>query len=316
MTAWKIGVAAVWFLAAATGSVQAQQATDSVLPEAATGTEVRATSPEVQAALDAKAAGVPVEAENWMIAAANPLAVEAGADVLRAGGSAADAMVAVQAVLGLVEPQSSGLGGGAFLVWYDAETETLTTLDGRETAPLAATPRLLQDLAGDPLGFFDAVVGGLSVGTPGTPALMAAAHERWGNRDWDELMAPAIALAEGGFAVSPRLAEMIAGDAERLAMIPDTAAYFMPGGQPLAEGTVLKNPEYAQTLRMLAADGIEGFMPGMWHPTLSRRCAARPIRACSARQIWRSTACANAHPSAWPIASTRSAAWVRPRRAR
>jgi gamma-glutamyltranspeptidase/glutathione hydrolase len=112
-----------------------------------------------------------------MVAAANPLAVEAGAACCApGGGSAADAMVAVQAVLGLVEPQSSGLGGGAFLVWYDAETGEVTTLDGRETAPLAATPQLFQDAEGEPLGFFDAVVGGRSVGTPGTPALMQAAH--------------------------------------------------------------------------------------------------------------------------------------------
>lgn len=119
------------------------------------------------AALEAKEAGQPVEADTWMVAAANPLAVEAGADVLRAGGTAADAMVAVQAVLGLVEPQSSGLGGGAFLVWYDARTGDVTTLDGRETAPQSITPTMFQDDSGEPLRFFDAVVGGLSVGTRG-----------------------------------------------------------------------------------------------------------------------------------------------------
>ena len=146
----------------------AQQATDAIAPEAAGAGQV-VTSAEAQAALKAKAAGQPVDAKEWMVSAANPLAVEAGARVLRAGGSAADAMVAVQVVLGLVEPQSSGLGGGAFLVWYDGETGELTTLDGRETAPLAATPRLFQDASGAPLGFFDAVVGGRSVGTPGTP---------------------------------------------------------------------------------------------------------------------------------------------------
>jgi gamma-glutamyltranspeptidase / glutathione hydrolase len=132
----------------------------------------------------AKSAGEPVVAENWMVVAANPLAVEAGADVLREGGTAADAMVAVQTVLGLVEPQSSGLGGGAFLVWYDAETGQITTLDGRETAPLAATPQYFQDENGEPLEFWEAVVGGRSVGTPGTPALMEEAHARWGNKDW------------------------------------------------------------------------------------------------------------------------------------
>ena len=137
-----------------------------------------------------------------MVAAANPHAVAAGARVLREGGSAADAMVAVQAVLGLVEPQSSGLGGGAFLVCYDAAKGGVTTLDGRETAPLAATPRLFQTEDGAPMGFFDAVVGGRSVGVPGTPALMRMAHEKWGRSDWRGLFSEAIALAESGFAVS------------------------------------------------------------------------------------------------------------------
>src|SRR5690606_5277180 len=121
---------------------------------------------------------------------------------------------AVQTVLGLVEPQSSGLGGGAFLVWFDAASGELTTLDARETAPLAATPRLFQTDAGEPLEFFEGVVGGRSVGVPGTPALLGEAHARWGNQDWAGLLQPAIDLAEGGFAVSPRLAELVAGDAE------------------------------------------------------------------------------------------------------
>ena len=122
-----------------------------------------------------------------MVVAASPLAVQSGARVLRAGGTAADAMVAVQSVLGLVEPQSSGLGGGAFLVWYDGKTGDITTLDGRETAPMAATPTLFQDRTGAPLKFFDAVVGGLSVGTPGTPARMATAQRRWGKLAWSDL---------------------------------------------------------------------------------------------------------------------------------
>ncbi|MDX5414203.1 MAG: gamma-glutamyltransferase, partial [Rhodobacterales bacterium] len=195
-----LALAAVCGLAVVAG---AQQAADAVAPEAASAR--------------AKAEGRPVLAQDWMVVAAHPLASQAGADVLAAGGTAADAMVAVQAVLGLVEPQSSGLGGGAFLVWYDAATGQLTTLDGRETAPLAATPRLFQDDAGEPLKFFEAVVGGRSVGTPGTPALMAEAHRRWGRSDWAGLLDPAIRLAEDGFAVSPRLSTLVAGDAERLA---------------------------------------------------------------------------------------------------
>lgn len=227
----------------------AQQAADAIDPEAAS-------------AQASKAAGAPVEAQNWMVAAANPLAVQAGANILKAGGTAADAMVAVQAVLGLVEPQSSGLGGGAFLVWYDAATGALTTLDGRETAPMAATPTLFQDADGEPLKFFDAVVGGLSVGTPGTPALMAEAHRRWGTSDWPRLFDEAIALADAGFAVSPRLASLVASDQERLTRFPRTASYFVPEGEPIQEGNTLKNPAYADTLTRIAEEGVQVFYEG------------------------------------------------------
>lgn len=241
--------------------VHAQQEADTVAPEGAGagGLQVPGLLARAQAAKDA---GRPVEAENWMIAAAHPLAVEAGATVLRAGGTAADAMVAVQAVLGLVEPQSSGLGGGAFLVWHDGASGEITTLDGRETAPLEATPTLFQDAEGHPLEFFDAVVGGRSVGTPGTPALLKAAHERWGQAAWPGLFADAIWLAEDGFPVSPRLASLVAGDAERLARFPATRDYFLPGGEPLAVGDRLRNPAYAETLRALAADGPRAFYTG------------------------------------------------------
>ncbi|MBW4710537.1 gamma-glutamyltransferase [Roseobacter sp. YSTF-M11] len=243
-------------------AVHAQQAADAVAPEAATQGAFEAISPDVAAALAAKFAGTPVQAQDWMVAAANPWAVQAGADALASGGSAADALVAVQAMLGLVEPQSSGLGGGAFLVYYDAASGTLTTLDGRETAPLAATPRLFQDGEGEPLGFFDAVVGGLSVGTPGTPALMEDAHIRWGKLPWRDLLAPAIERAEAGFEVSPRLAGLIEADAERLGRFPATAAYFMPGGTPLAAGDLLTNQPYADTLSMIAEQGANAFYTG------------------------------------------------------
>ena len=238
-----------------------QQASDRIIPEAGGAGRV-VTSDRVAVALQAKADTRPVEAREWMVVAAHPLAAEAGADVLAAGGTAADAMVAVQAVLGLVEPQSSGLGGGAFLVWHDGATGAITTLDGRETAPLEATPRLFQDAQGEPLKFFDAVVGGRSVGTPGTPALMAAAHARWGRADWADLLAPAIRLADTGFPVSPRLAMLVAADAERLAVDPATAGYFLPEGKPLTEGAMLRNPAYAQTLRSLAEQGVDGFYTG------------------------------------------------------
>lgn len=240
----------------------AQQAADAVTPESGTETGVYVLSDRASAAMAARDAGDPVVAQDWMVVAANPLAVEAGADVLAAGGTAADAMVAVQAVLGLVEPQSSGLGGGAFLVWYDAESGELTTLDGRETAPLAATPTLFQDAEGEPLGFWDAVVGGLSVGTPGTPALMEDAHRRWGQTNWGSLLAPAITLADNGFSVSARMSGSIVDDTERLSTFPATAAYFFPDGAPLAEGTLLQNTAYADTMRAMQAQGADAIYQG------------------------------------------------------
>ncbi|SFR43064.1 gamma-glutamyltransferase [Litoreibacter janthinus] len=229
--------------------VSAQQAADAFAPEAAT-------------ALASKDSGAPVAASKWMVAAANPLAVRAGAKVLADGGSAADAMVAVQTVLGLVEPQSSGLGGGAFLVWYDGATGQMTTLDGRETAPLAATPRLFQDDDGEPLKFFDAVVGGRSVGTPGTPALLEMAHAKWGRAGWPSLFADAISLAENGFEVSPRLAALVESDQERLSGYARTASYFVPEGAPVAAGSTLTNLAYAKTLAAIATGGAEAFYTG------------------------------------------------------
>ncbi|GAA6164151.1 gamma-glutamyltransferase [Pelagimonas sp. KU-00592-HH] len=249
------------FAALAASGAVAQEAADAVAPEVATAL-VREVSPELRASLEAKQAGKPVEAEDWMVAAAHPLAVEAGARVLREGGTAADAMVAVQAVLGLVEPQSSGLGGGAFLVWYDAASGEITTLDGRETAPFAATPRMLLDADGKPQKFFEAVVGGLSVGTPGTPRLMEVAHRKWGRANWASLFDEAISHAEDGFAVSPRMAASVARDAGRLAVHPETAAYFLPDGMPLAEGQILRNPAYAASVWALAEKGAEPFYTG------------------------------------------------------
>lgn len=240
----------------------AQQATDAIDPEGVSSGAMVGLSERAQASMDLRNAGQPVTGKTWMIAAANPLAVEAGATVLEEGGTAADAMVAVQAVLGLVEPQSSGLGGGAFLVWYDAATGELTTLDGRETAPLSATPRIFQDASGAKMGFWDAVVGGLSVGTPGTPALMEAAHRKWGESNWGTLFDDAIALADNGFFVSPRLASALADDQERLTTYPATAEYFFPGGAPLAVGSTLTNPAYAETLRTIAANGTRAFYTG------------------------------------------------------
>ena len=247
-------VAASTFLAI---TLQAQQASDEVAPEVETAlaNKFEDISSEVAVSLATKAMGAPVLASDWMVVVANPHAAAAGARVLNEGGTAADAMVAVQAVLGLVEPQSSGLGGGAFLVWFDAESGELTTLDGRETAPLAATPGLFQTKDGDRLKFWDAVVGGRSVGVPGTPALMEAAHKKWGRNAWGGLFTEAITLAESGFAVSPRLAGLVAGDAERLARFSDTTDYFFQDGRPLPEGSRLTNLPYADVMRRLAIEG-------------------------------------------------------------
>ncbi|MDQ2093575.1 gamma-glutamyltransferase [Rhodalgimonas zhirmunskyi] len=244
------------------GPALAQDAADSVAPESPTALQTATLDARLAAALAAKAEGRPVVAQNWMIAVANPLAAQAGARILAEGGTAADAMVAVQAVLGLVEPQSSGLGGGAFLLWYDAETGEVTTLDGRETAPLATRPTLFLDSLGQPMGFFDAVVGARSVGTPGTPALMLAAHGRWGDAKWAGLFDDAIRLSEEGFAVSPRLAGLVAADAKRLSRDASTRSYFLPGGFPLREGQILRNPEYAETLRTMAGQGVGQFYTG------------------------------------------------------
>ncbi len=240
----------------------AQQTTDAVAPEAATTGALDKLSERAEAALVKRDAGQPVVASDWMVSAANPLAVEAGARVLSKGGTAADAMVAVQSVLGLVEPQSSGLGGGAFLVWFDAETGELTTLDGRETAPIEVNPRLFQDADGEKRGFYDAAIGGISVGVPGTPALMEDAHRRWGSANWPSLFEDAIDLAENGFTVTPRLAGMIEWDAERLSQVPSTAAYFMPDGVGLQVGDHLQNQAYGQTLRSFAVEGADAFYTG------------------------------------------------------
>lgn len=222
------------------------EAADAVAPELATGSVMRKA----------------VKGNTWMVASANPLASKAGEAILRAGGNAIDAMVAVQTVLGLVEPQSSGIGGGAFLVYWDNKAQALTTFDGRETAPKAATPTLFQDENGEPLQFYDAVVGGRSVGTPGTLRLMHDTHARYGNLSWRAVLAPAIELAEKGFEVSPRLAGLIEGDADRLRRYPATHQYFFDdNGNPLSVGHRLVNQAYADTLKLVAMD-IDHFYEG------------------------------------------------------
>ncbi|MCK8785250.1 gamma-glutamyltransferase [Roseomonas sp. NAR14] len=196
-----------------------------------------------------------------MVAAAHPLAAEAGLAILREGGSVVDAAIAVQMVLTLVEPQSSGIGGGALLMLWDAAGRRLHAWDGRETAPAAAGPDLfLRD--GQPMPFYDAVLGGRSVGVPGTVRMLEAAHRAHGKLPWARLFQPAIALAEEGFPVSRRLAAEIAADAERLRRDPAMRAYLLPDGQPLAEGQRLRNPALAETLRAIAQNGADALYRG------------------------------------------------------
>jgi gamma-glutamyltranspeptidase/glutathione hydrolase len=201
-------------------------------------------------------------AAHAMVAAANPLAVDAGLAVLRRGGSAVDAAIAVQAVLGLVEPQSSGLGGGAFMVFYDARTRSVTAYNGRETAPAGATPDMFLDPDGRPLPFATAVLSGRATGAPGAIAMLSLAHDRHGRLAWSSLFGDAERLGDQGFIVSRRLASFINGRAPEAAA-PDAVRYFSkPDGTRLQAGDLLKNPAYADSLRRIAAEGPKGLLQG------------------------------------------------------
>ena len=229
-------------------------------------------------------------ARDWraggMVAAANPLAVEAGLEVLRAGGSAVDAAVAVQAVLGLVEPQSSGIGGGAFLVHYDAATGDVITFDGREVAPQGATPDMFLDASGRPLTFPVAVRSGRAVGVPGVIAMLGEAHREFGRLPWSRPWQPAIRLAERGFPVSPRLNELIGSALSRDALLPagrdyltraGTGAGTRDGREPLPVGAILRNPAYADTLRRVAKGGARAFYEGPIAEAIVAGAAAAPL---------------------------------------
>jgi gamma-glutamyltranspeptidase/glutathione hydrolase len=195
--------------------------------------------------------------------AADPIAAAAGLQLLQAGGSAADAALASMITLTVVEPQSSGLGGGGFLVFHDAATGRTATIDGRERAPAAAGPGRFLKPDGTPMSFADAVAGGYSVGVPGALALMAEAHKRWGKRPWAELFQPAIRAARDGFPVSPRLVQFANGRKAMLARSPAAARlYLNSSGEPWPAGHLLKNPELARTLETLATQGPDAFYKG------------------------------------------------------
>jgi gamma-glutamyltranspeptidase/glutathione hydrolase len=201
-------------------------------------------------------------ATKYMVAAANPLAAEAGREILRDGGSAVDAAIAVQLVLNLVEPQSSGIGGGAFMVHWDRAAGVLATLDGRETAPAGARPDRFLGPDGKPMGFMAAVAGGRSVGVPGTVRLLEAAHQRWGRLPWERAFQPAIRLAEEGFAVSPRLNGLLGLEKALRDNATARAYFYQDDGMPKPVGANLKNPAFAQTLRTIAERGADAFYNG------------------------------------------------------
>lgn len=215
-------------------------------------------------------------AKRHMISAANTYAAEAGREMLRAGGSAADAAIAAQLVLNLVEPQSSGIGGGAFILYWDAKAKELRAFDGRETAPASARPdRFL--VGGKPMPFARAVRSGLSVGVPGVVRLLEDVHRRYGKLAWARLFEPAIRLAEGGFEVSPRLHELLRGQSPE-SFVPAARRYFYTEtGSPWPIGFTLKNPQFAATLRRIAAEGADGFYRGPVAQEIVEAVATAPI---------------------------------------
>jgi gamma-glutamyltranspeptidase / glutathione hydrolase len=216
-----------------------------------------AKQPEAASGLTAKPGWATTR---FAVAAANPLATDAGYQMLKAGGSAVDAAIAVQMVLTLVEPQSSGIGGGTFLLHFNGRT--VEAFDGRETAPAAADERLFLGADGKPLPFYDAVVGGRSVGVPGTVKVLEMAHREYGRLPWAALFQPAIRLAEDGFQVSPRLNTLAKADAH-LQKDPTAKAYFFqPDGEPVAVGSTLRNPELSRVLRRIAGEGSRALHEG------------------------------------------------------
>lgn len=215
-----------------------------------------------------------------MAVAANPHAVEAALEMLSAGGSAVDAAIAAEMVLGLVEPQSSGIGGGGFLMHYDGRSERIRAYDGREWAPTGATPDMFLSATGQPLAFIDAQTSGRAIGTPLLVPMLKLAHDDHGSLPWARLFEPAIRLAEQGFVVSPRMAMFIAAYAERGRLAHDASArayFFDASGAPLRAGTLLRNPAYAQTLRAIAAQGPRALTQGPIAEAVVAAAASEPL---------------------------------------
>ena len=216
------------------------------------------------------------KAQRHMIAAANEYAAEAGREMLRAGGSAIDAAIAAQLVLNIVEPQSSGIGGGAFLLYWDAKKSELKTFDGRETAPASARPdRFLVE--GKPMPFNTAVLSGLSIGVPGVVRLIEDVHAKYGKLSWAKLFEPAIRIAENGFRISPRL-HLLLRLQNPADFAPAARAYFFTStGSPLPIGYELKNPQFAETLKTIAAGGAKAFYEGPIAEAIVKAVNSAPI---------------------------------------
>lgn len=220
-----------------------------------------------------------VTATRYMASAANPLAVKAGEQILAKGGSAVDAAIAMQLMLGLVEPQSSGIGGGLFLLHWNKQNTQLTTIDGRETAPSTANPNLFMQ-NGQTMNWRDAFVGGKSVGVPGAIKALELAHSKYGVLTWAELFTPAIKTAEQGFVVSPRLAGLLKANWNPgLDHFTESAAYFKPEGRWLQAGQLRKNPQYAQLLKRIAKEGSKAFYLGENAQAITAAVQNAPVNA-------------------------------------
>lgn len=219
---------------------------------------------------------IAAHAAGGIVSTANPLASEAGREILREGGSAADAAMAVMVALTVVEPQSSGIGGGGFLLYNDGKTGRIATIDGRETAPASATPNRFLNPDGTPMPFMQAAPGGLSVGVPGNIALMASAHRKWGKLPWAKLFEPAIRLAEQGYTVQPILAGRLAMLVKIWADFPEARAIYWQDGRPKQVGEKVVNPALAKTLRQIAAEGPAAFYRGDVGKAISMAVAVAP----------------------------------------
>ena len=227
--------------------------------------DIRLVEPEGRTGVTAKPSTI---AQRHMIVAANPLAADAGLEILRAGGSAVDAAIAAQMVLTLVEPQSSGIGGGAFLLTFESKTQIVSSIDGRETAPKAARPDRFLGANGEPRAFGELVSSPLSVGVPGVVAAMEMAHRLYGRLAWARLFDRSIALATDGFAVSPRLSALLTAQGPGYFNSSARALYFDEAGAAKKPGVILKNPALAASLRDIARGGANAFYRGPMAETM------------------------------------------------